>query len=371
MPATIANPALSFLTAFGRMSPTQPFRTFIRTTGYKLRPPRPLPFAPAVRTAQDEILARGNVGLHQGASILHEERKGPTPTIVLGGFVPDAAEQVFLMRGFLLKNGSVYYFNYPCRGFSADLIYAQLGDLVDELTRKHGRPPVVFAVSFGVGVVLEWLKRARQSGRHIDLSGLVLVSPVACAEDLFTPGEAKPSTLLARAVRPYVDHDTRIQPAQIEKTRAIFTKMFEAGAQNKATLRTLMTVAELRRLKTSVLGTIESIDCTGAFERMRALRQMQPPSAYFSQALLPLCEAPTLILYAEKEDSVLTPGSPTRFALAAAHRAYFPESQCKVIANPGGAPVQHASLIFHCFNFLPAISAFYKRLRQPRLSRAA
>ena len=371
MPAATANPALSLLSAFGRMSPTQPFRTFIRTTGYKLRPPRPLSFTPTVRHAQDAILASGLAGLHQGATIQHEERKGPAPTLVLGGFVPDAAEQVFLLRGFLLKNGSVYYFNYPNRGFSAELIYAQLDDLVEELTRKHGRPPVLFAVSFGVGLVLDWLKRARQTGRFVDLAGLVLVSPVACAEDLFTPGEAKPSTLLARAVKPYVDHDTRIQPAQIEKTRAIFTKMFEAGAQNKATLRTLMTVSELRRLKASVLGTIESIDCTGAFERMRVLRQMQPPSAYFSQSLLPLCHAPTLILYAEKEDSVLTKESPTRFVLAAAHRAYFPESQCKVISNPRGNPVQHASLIFHCFNFLPAISAFYKRLRQPRLTRAA
>ncbi|MGC4072010.1 MAG: hypothetical protein QM760_05745 [Nibricoccus sp.] len=113
MTANTFAPALSFFSAFGRMSPTQPLRTLIRTTGYKLRPPKPLPFSPEVRRAQEAVLAGGVAGPHQKAEILHEVRNGPTPTIVLGGFVPDATEQVFLMRGFLLKHGSVFYFNYP------------------------------------------------------------------------------------------------------------------------------------------------------------------------------------------------------------------------------------------------------------------
>jgi hypothetical protein len=371
MPVNTFAPALSFFSAFGRMSPTQPLRTLIRTTGYKLRPPRPLPFSPSIRRAQDAVLADGRIGLHQGAEILHEARGGPTPTIVLGGFVPDATEQVFLMRGFLLKHGSIFYFNYPHAGFSTELIFAQLDDLVAELAEKHGRAPVIFAVSFGAGLVLEWLKRARRAGRRVDVGGLVLVSPVACVEDLITSGETKPSTLLGRAVKPYIEHEARIQPGHIEKSRAIFTKMFEAGAQNKESLRALMTRAELRQLRDSVMGTIQAIDHRGACERMTALREMEAPSSYFSQVLLPLCLAPVLILYAEKEGAVLTETSPTRFALTAAHAAYFPRSQCKVIVNGRGSPVQHASLIFHCFNFLPPISSFYKRLRQKKFQRAA
>ncbi len=371
MPALSFAPAISLFAVFGRMSPTQPLRTLIRTTGYKLRPPRAVPFAPSVRRAQDAVLASGAAGLHQGAEILHEQRSGPVPTIVLGGFVPDATEQVFLMRGFLLKHGSVFYLNYPRRGFSMELLFAQLDDLVAELTEKHGKPPVIFAVSFGAGLVLEWLKRTRRAGRRVDVGGLVLVSPVACVEDLLTTGEAKPSTLLGRAVKPYVDHGDRIQPGQIEKSRAVFTKMFEAGAQNKESLRALMTRGELRQLRASVLGTIQAIDATGACERMTALRQMEAPCSYFSQVLLPLCTAPVLILYAEKEGAVLTENSPTRFVMTSAHAAYFPRSQCKTIVNRRGSPVQHASLIFHCFNFLPPISAFYRRLKPKRFQRAA
>jgi hypothetical protein len=50
--------------------------------------------------------------------------------------------------------------------------------------------------------------------------------------------------------------------------------------------------------------------------------------------------------------------------LESAHRAYFPQSQHKIITNERGSPVQHASLIFHYFNFLPSISAFYRRTKK-------
>lgn len=371
MPALSFAPAFSLLAAFGRVPPTQPLRTLIRTTGYKLRPPRPLPFAAEVRHAREGLLASGRAGAHQLATIVHEQRKGPAPTIVLGGFVPDATEQVFLLRGFLLKNGSVYYFNYPRHGFSVDLLCAQLDDLVAELAERHGTPPVVFAVSFGVGLVLEWLKRARRAGRRLELRGLVFVSPVACVEDLLAPGEAKPATLLGRAIKPYLDAGDTVDVAGIEKSRVIFARMFEAGAQNRAALATLMTPGELAHLRRAVLGTIASIDHTGAVERVLALRDLEAPSSYFSRTLLPLTEAPTLILYAEKENAVVAEHSPTRFTFQTAHRAYFPQSACKVIFNRQGSPVQHASLIFHCFNFLPPISAFYRGLKSGKVLRAA
>jgi hypothetical protein len=76
-------------------------------------------------------------------------------------------------------------------------------------------------------------------------------------------------------------------------------------------------------------------------------------------------------MYAEKETSVITEHSPTRFALESAHRAYFPNGQYKIITNHRGTPVQHASLIFHCFNFLPPISAFYRHLKNGKLHLAA
>ena len=371
MPALSFAPAMSLLAAFGRVSPAQPLRTFIRTTGYKLRPPKPMPHRPAIRTRQTAILNLCAVGTHQMATLLCEQRRGPVPTIVFGGFVPDATEQVFLMRGFLLKNGSVYYLNYPRHGFSTDLLFAQLDDLVEELTQLHGTPPVIFAVSFGAGLVMEWLKRARRACQTIELRGIVLVSPVACIEDLLAPGEAKPSTLLGRAVKPYLNDTAPPDARQIEKTRTIFARMFEAGAQNKAALATLMSRNELLHLHGAVMNTIAGVDTQGACERMQALKQFEAPSSYFSQALLPLTTAPALILFAENEDAVLSRHAPTRFVMEAAHRAYFPNSRCKTISNHRGSPVQHASLVFHCFNFLPPISRFYRGLKAGKLLRAA
>ena len=371
MPALSLAPAFSFITAFSRISPAQPIRTLIRTTGYKLRPPRPLPFSPTIRQRQEAVLVSGVAGVHQAANILHEQRKGPVPTIVLGGFIPDATEQVFLMRGFLLKHGSIYYLNYPQHGFSIDLLFAQLDDLVEELSTLHGQSPVIFSVSFGAGLVMEWLKRARRAGRHIDLRGLVLISPVACVEDLLAPGDAKPTTLLGRAIKPYVDPHKLPDHTTVDKSRAIFTKMFESGAQNKESLRMLMTRGELSQLRGAVMNTIRTIQPAGACERVQALRLLEMPSSYFSQTLLPLSDAPTLILYAEKESSVIADHSPTRFVLESAHRAYFPQSQHKIITNHRGSPVQHASLIFHCFNFLPVISAFYRTIKNSKVLRSS
>lgn len=372
MPALSFAPAFALFSAFGRGSPAQPLRTFIRTTGYKLRPPRPLPHTPLVRAAQDAVLGSGAAGPHQLATLLCEKRKGSVPTLVLGGFVPDATEQVFLLRGSLLAHGSVYYLNYPRNGFSADLLFAQLDDLVDELARLHGTPPVLFSVSFGSGLVLEWLRRLRLAGREADIRGAIFISPVGCIADLLAPGEAKPATLLGRAVKPYLDSpDGTVDARQLEKTRTIFSRMFGAGAQNKAALAALMSPAELRRLQGAVMDTIARVDARGACERMAALRDFLPPADYFSQNLLPLTAAPVLILFAENEDAVIDARSPTRFAFTHAHAAYFPRGTCLTLANPGGAPVQHASLIFHSANFLPHVTRFYRALKTRKLLQAA
>lgn len=361
MPALTLSPALSVLAAFTRFTPPQPVHTFLRTTGYKLRPPRPLPHTPLRTPARDAVLAAGAAGPHQLATLLVEKRPGPVPTIVLGGFVPDATEQVFLLRGFLLKHGSVYYLNYPRTGFSLDLLCAQLDDLVAELNSLHGQRPVLFGVSFGAGLILEWLRRTRLAGRNPALGGTVLVSPVACAADIVAPDEPKPSTLIGRALKPFLDSGSSVAPGVIEKARVIFTKMFEAGAQNQTSLRALMSVAELRHLHAHVIAAIQSIDFTGACERLSALSRMPPLSAW-DGGPRPLSLAPTLVLYAEKEGAVLHERSPTRAALASTLSAFFPNGTVHVVAG-GTSPVQHASLIFHYFQFLPPVTAFYRGLK--------
>ena len=370
MPALTLSPAWSVLAAFTRFTPPQPLHTFLRTTGYKIRPPRPLPYTPEPSPARDAILSLATAGTHRLATLLCEKRPGPTPTIVLGGFVPDATEQVYLIRGFLLKQGSVYYLNYPRTGFSLDLLCAQLDDLVAELNTRHRQRPVLFGVSFGAGLILEWQRRARVAGRAPTLAGTVLISPVACAADIVAPDEVKPTTLLGRALKPFLDAEAgQVAPGIIEKSRVIFTKMFEAGAQNKASLRALMTGAELRHLHTHVIQAIQSIDFTGACERLAALRQLPILSAW-DGGPRPLSHDPALILYAEKEGAVLHERSPTRAALGTTLSAFFPHGTQRIVAG-GKSPVQHASLIFHYFQFLPHIAAFYRTLKTHPCARAA
>ncbi|MDX2185948.1 MAG: hypothetical protein SFV32_03365 [Opitutaceae bacterium] len=363
MPALSLAPALSFVTALSQIPPTAPLRTLLRTTENKLRPPRFLPFSPRVQDAQNAVLLDSTARLDQKATILCEQRPGPVPTVVLGGFVPDATEQVFLLRSFFLRRGSVYYVNLSPVGFNMELFFAQLDDLVVEITNNHGTPPAFFAVSFGAGLIMEWLRLRKLAGSPVPLQGLCLISPVACTADLIAPHETKPSTLLGRAVFPYLS-DKPIAETHIERSRSLFAKMFEAGAQNKGALGTLLSRAELTHLHKSVLATIRGVTFEGACDRIRALRRMANPLQYFSPGTLPLSEAPTTILYSEKEDSVLTATSPTWFALRSGHRAYFPNGQFAVVTNRGRSPVQHASLVFHSYCFLPHLARHYRRLVQ-------
>jgi hypothetical protein len=273
-------PWLSLFSSFpltaqiGRFATPGPFRILLRTTGYTLRPPQPVPFRPATRHRQEALLALRAAGPHQRAALLQEARPGPVPTIVLGGFVPDATEAVFLLRRTLLRAGSLYCLTYSRRGFSTDLICAQLSDLVDELNLLHGRPPVIFAISFGAGLLMEWLRRMRRAGYQPGLRGLVLVSPVACIEDLLPAGATKPGMLLGRALRPYIETGATVDPQLVEKSRTLFQKMFEAGAQNNEALGTILSRRELAHLRSTVLGTIRGIDFQGACERVQSLREL-------------------------------------------------------------------------------------------------
>ena len=359
-------PMFSLLAQLSRQ-PDAPLRLWFRTTSHKLRPPQPRPHAPTTRARQDAVLAAGVAGPHQCAAILTEASPGPQPTIILGGFVPDATEAVYLLRGDLLRRGSLYYFNYPRRGFSLDLVLAQLSDLVAEITLVHRRPPVLLAISFGAGLALEWLRR---QPREPALAGLVLVSPVTGVGDLLDPAAAKPTTLLGRVIKPYLDARADLDGALVERSRNVFLKMFEAGAQNKESTRLLLTAGELEHLRSAVQGTIRRVSPTGAWERIQALRAMTTPDAG-SPSAAPLTADPVLILYAEKESAVLTENSPTRLALESAHRSWLPESKVWLIANRGGPPVQHASLVFHYGNFLPLIATFYRRLRNGKTRAAA
>ena len=69
---------------------------------------------------------------------------------------------------------------------------------------------------------------------------------------------------------------------------------------------------------------------------------------------------------------MLAAGSPTRAAFASTMQAIFPRGELKVVtAATGGSAVQHASLIFHYFQFLPHFAAFYHGVKSHKLPVAA
>jgi len=248
------------------------------------------------------------------------------------------------------------------------MLCAQIDDLVEEL-RLRGQQPVILSVSFGAAVLVAWLLRLRAERRVAPVSGAVFVSPVACHEDVVDPALPRPATLLGRALRPFAEPGAGADPAVIERARSIFLKMFEAGANNRAALAGLLSPAELRRLRAAVAAAIQGIDANGALERVAALRSLGHPATWGRPAA-PLCPAPALILYAEKEGSVISANSPTRRLLESERHGLFPASELRIVRG-GGTPVQHASLIFHHYQFLPHLASFYRRSKPGKFVLAA
>jgi hypothetical protein len=165
-----------------------------------------------------------------------------------------------------------------------------------------------------------------------------MISPVAGVEDLLSPGEARPGTLLGRAIQPYLEPGATVDGRLIERSRAIFRKMFEAGAQNKEVPGAILSQDELRHLRTAVLATLQAIDFRGACERVQSLRQLRALSVGPGAGARPLTDVPTLILYAEKESSVLAERSPTRFAFENTAQNCFPKATAGWSATRKGVP---------------------------------
>ncbi len=105
-------------------APLRPLHTLVRTTEERFRPSRTHAYRPAVAAAETARLAAGTATAAQRAVVWREAGRGRIPTIVLGGFVPDSVEQVFLLRRFFLQSGDLYALNYPRDSFSLDLLCA-------------------------------------------------------------------------------------------------------------------------------------------------------------------------------------------------------------------------------------------------------
>jgi len=320
------------------------------------------PFIPKQRRREFQVRDRVD-SLHAcRAQIFKEKGTGFIPTIVVGGFVPDATEQVEFQRSLFREYGSIYYLNYPRNGFSCEMFFAQLADLIEYLNNRDQRP-VLFGVSFGCGLLTRFLQESAEGG-NLRIRGVVMASPVLCTEDLIRPEEDKVGGVrmlesnLRRILKAGSDGG-ELLARQIERARRCFQALFEAGAQNR--------VLSTRHLsiRKKIMQVIETTPATGGYQRVLALKEFVCPDGY-----RPIFTGPALTLLAEDEGNLLVPTSPTLSLLQHPERkkALFPRGLlCQVSSRTPGDAVAHASLIFHHHCYNPLIRVWYDRLLAPML----
>lgn len=316
------------------------------------------PFTPRSRRREFQVKAFV-ASLHATRNqIFKEKGEGSIPTIVIGGFVPDATEAVEFQRPLLKSYGSIYYINYARNGFSRQMFFAQLADLVEEINLR-GQSPVIFGISFGCGLLTQFLHSdANEPGLRI--KGIVLTSPVLCTEDLVRPEREKGSGVrmlesnLKRILRSDASNEEEIS-RQIERARRCFQGLFEAGAANRHLNHRHLSIRK------RIMEVVATTPAVGGFERVLALKDFPTPSKD-----LPIFGGPALVLLAEGEEDILVPASPTLNLLKdpEARALLFPRGKVRtVISRRDGDAVAHASLIFHYLCYNPIIEAWYDKFQ--------
>ncbi|MBI1920592.1 MAG: alpha/beta hydrolase [Geobacter sp.] len=320
------------------------------------------PFTP--RSRRREFLLKDSIPrFHAVRNALFKEKgSGDIPTIVIGGFVPDATEAVEFQRPLFKSYGSIYYINYSKTGFSTEMFFAQLADLIEDINRR-GKKPVIFSVSFGCGLVNAFL-RSDENDPFLRIRGVVMASPVLCTEDLVRTEREKGSGVrmlesnLKRILQADATNNEELD-RQINRARRCFQSLFEAGAENRPLNRRHLSIRK------RVMGVIEKTSSVGGYERVLALKGFTAPAGNAA-----IFTGPALTLLAEAEDNLLVPGSPTLNSLRKPEDRVrmFPRGVFRdVVARANGDAVPHASLIFHHHCYNPLIEAWYDKLLTPRL----
>jgi pimeloyl-ACP methyl ester carboxylesterase len=331
---------------------------FMRGISFKL-------FSPEYRRREFATLEQNQDSHRTRCQIFREKGAGNVPTIVLGGFVPDATELVEFQRKLLRQHGSIYYVNYSRNGFCQDMFAAQLTDLIEDLARK-GQRPLIMGVSFGCGLLSNFLRQANEQV-HESVRGLILVSPVITTDDLIRPTEQKRDgvRILESNLKKIVAADPANEAdisKHIERSRRCFQALFNAGAENRT-----LSVRHLA-IRKKINDVIEYTTARGGFERVTALRDFRFP--HFTSTLFP---GPVLVLLAENESDILVPSSPTLklFSEPSLYTRIFPSCLVKTVKSQiAGDGVAHASLIFHHEAYNTLLEGWYGKLLYPQLKLA-
>lgn len=322
-------------------------------------------FVPKLRSREFNVIEQNQDTYRKRCQIFREKGAGNIPTIVLGGFVPDATETVEFQRKLLRQHGSIYYVNYGRNGFCQDMFTAQLTDLIESLALK-GQKPLIMGVSFGCGLLASYLQHAGKQV-HESVRGLILVSPVITTHDLIRTADQKRDGVrilesnLRKIVAADPENETDISK-HIERSRRCFQALFSSGAENRT-----LNVRHLA-IRKKINDVIEYTSARGGFERVVALRDFKFP--LLSRILF---SGPVLTLLAENESDILVPSSPTLklFSDKSLYSRLFPFCKVKTVkSNIAGDGVAHASLIFHHEEYNAFLERWYNKLLYPQLDLA-
>jgi len=320
------------------------------------------PFTPRKRQREFQLIGRLSSIHAVHNQIFKEKGNGDTPTIVIGGFVPDATEAVEFQRPLFRNYGSIYYINFSRNGFAAEMFFAQLADLIENINLA-GKRPVIFGISFGCGLVREFL-RSPMNDSSLKIRGIVMASPVLCTEDLVRAEREKGSGVrmlesnLKRILKSDPSREEDVS-RQIERARRCFQSLFEAGAENRVLNHRHLSIRK------KIMDAVAKTPAVGGFQRVLALRDFTPPTADTD-----IFTGPALILLAEGEEDILVTSSPTLAALRNPdiRERILPRGRVRIVTSRlAGDSVSHASLIFHHHSYNPLLEAWYDRLRAPAL----
>lgn len=322
-------------------------------------------FTPKARHREFAVFEKNQDAHRMRCQIFREKGAGDVPTIILGGFVPDATETVEFQRRLLREHGSIYYVNYSRNGFCHEMFTAQLTDLIEGLARK-GQKPLIMGVSFGCGLLSHFLKHAGEQV-HESIRGLIMVSPVITTDDLIRPAAQKRDgvRILESNLKKIVAADPADEAdiaKHIERSRRCFQALFNAGAENRT-----LSVRHLA-IRKKINDVIEHTTARGGYERVKALRDFNFP--FLGRTLFP---GPVLVLLAENETDILVQSSPTLklFSETSLFTRVFPSCRVKTVrSHIAGDGVAHASLIFHHEAYNPLLGSWYDKLLYPRFQMA-
>jgi pimeloyl-ACP methyl ester carboxylesterase len=322
-------------------------------------------FAPKVRRREFAVLEKNQDSYRTRCQLYRENGPGNVPTIVLGGFVPNATETVEFQRKLLRQHGPIYYVNYSRNGFCQEMFTAQLTDLIEDLARR-GQKPLIMGVSFGCGLLSNFLRQADEHVHEI-IRGLVLISPVITTDDLIRPADQKRDgirileSILKKIMSTDPENKVEIDK-NVERSRRCFQALFNSGAENRT-----LSVRHLA-IRKKIFDVIEYTTARGGFERVTAMRDFNfpvPASTLFS--------GPVLVLLAENESDILVPSSPTLklFSDSSLYSRVFPSCRVKAVKSKiAGDGVAHASLIFHHEAYNALLEGWYDKLLYPRFQLA-